>query len=72
MAEEEEVRIDEQVFGSHLNQLVEGIKGKDFGGIGSLLCVLGKQTDEAAYSKSALLHVRLRLSDMLVAFRSSR
>ena len=57
----EEVKIDKQQFHERLNQLVSAWKGdkrsgdSTFGGVGSLLILLGK-SDDPGYQKSNALH----------------
>lgn len=62
MGDAAEVNIDKQLFHSRLGNLVaawkDPKKNEVFGGVGSIVVILGK-TEEGPYSKSLSLHVCL-------------
>lgn len=64
MGDAAEVNIDKQLFHSRLGNLVaawkDPKKNEVFGGVGSIVVILGK-TEEGPYSKSLSLHVSLSL-----------
>ena len=63
----EEVKIDKQVFQDRLGQLITAWKAEKrssdalFGGVGSIVVVLGK-ADDAEFQKNNALHVSSALS----------
>jgi nucleosome binding factor SPN SPT16 subunit len=66
----DEVNIDKTTFHSRLGNFIAAWKDpkrSEFGGVGSIVVVLGK-TEEGPYSKSLALHVRLVQITSLVFF----
>lgn len=70
MGDAAEVNIDKQLFHSRLGNLVaawkDSKKNEVFGGVGSIVVILGK-TEEGPYSKSLSLHVCLTLYPLVFA-----
>jgi nucleosome binding factor SPN SPT16 subunit len=62
-----DVQIDEKLFSERLSHFYSGWKADKrsgdalFGGVGSILVVMGKAAETQQYSKSAALHVSLLL-----------
>ena len=70
----EEVKIDKQVFQDRLGQLISAWKAEKrsndalFGGVGSIVVVLGK-ADDAEFQKNNALHVSCSLSSLTAGFQ---
>ena len=61
----DEVKIDKELFHNRLNQLIAAWKNDKrssndaiFGGVGSIVILLGKNEEAPSYQKSNALHVR--------------
>jgi nucleosome binding factor SPN SPT16 subunit len=68
-----EVQIDEKLFSERLSHFYSGWKADKrsgdalFGGVGSILVVMGKAAETQVYSKSSAVHVR-SLAPLLLDF----
>jgi nucleosome binding factor SPN SPT16 subunit len=68
-----DVQIDEKLFSERLSHFYAGWKADKrsgdqiFGGVGSILVIMGKAAETQSYSKSSAVHVRLRSASQITS-----